>query len=164
MRRSLALTCPNPDSLCLSFRSEGRNETLVLVTLPGALRLGVVDERPRGASASPALTQLRRHVEGARIELVATSQRAARISLSRAGTTRYLIAAPSKPYGAWWLWRNRRPGRAGALRQAPAIVPAEDGHLDAKGPRGAARLWGGGARRPSNAPQGTARGDSCCDT
>ena len=123
---------PEPGLLCLSFRSEGRNETLVLVTLPGALRLGVVDERPRGASASPALTQLRRHAEGARIELVATSQRAARISLSRAGTTRYLIAAPSKPYGAWWLCETDGPV---VLRSAgaPAIVPAEDGHLDAKG-------------------------------
>ncbi len=123
---------PEPGLLCLSFRAEGRNETLVLVILPGALRLGVVDERPRGASASPALTQLRRHAEGARIELVATSQRAARISLSKAGATRYLIAAPSKPYGAWWLCETdgslvlRSPG-------APATVPAEDGHLDAKG-------------------------------
>lgn len=122
---------PEPGLLSLSFRTEGRNEVLVLVTLPGALRLGVVNERPRGASASPALTQLRRHVEGARIERVDTSQRAARLSLTRGDRARFLIVAPSKPYGAWWLCESdgslvlRSPG-------APTTAPKEDGHLDAK--------------------------------
>ncbi len=122
---------PEPGLLSLSFRADGRNEVLILITLPGALGLGVVDERPRGTSASPAISQLRRHIEGARIDAVAMSRRAARLSLTRANTTRFLIAAPSKPYGAWWLCETdgsvvvRSPG-------APARVPAEDEHLDPK--------------------------------
>ncbi len=123
---------PEPGLLSLSIRAEGRNEVLVLVTLPGALRLGIIDERPRGASASPSLTQLRRHLEGARINAIETSRRAARLSLTRAGVARFLIAAPSKPYGAWWLCETdgsvvvRSPGAA-------AMAPAEDGHLEALG-------------------------------
>lgn len=119
---------PEPGLLSFSFRAEGRNEVLLLVMLPGALRLGVLDERPRGASASPAVSQLRRHVEGARIVAAETSQRAARLSLTRGDKTRFLIAAPSKPYGAWWLCELdgsvvlRSPG-------APQTVPAEEGHL-----------------------------------
>lgn len=119
---------PEPGLLSFSFRAEGRNEVLLLVMLPGALRLGVLDERPRGASASPAVSQLRRHIEGARIVAVETSRRAARLSLTRADKTRFLIAAPSKPYGAWWLCELdgsvvlRSPG-------APQAVPAEEGHL-----------------------------------
>ena len=122
---------PEPGLLSLSIRAEGRNEVLVLVTLPGALRLGIVDERPRGASASPSLTQLRRHLEGARIDAVETSRRAARLSLTRAGVARFLIAAPSKPYGAWWLCETdgsvvlRSPGAA-------AMAPAEDAHLESR--------------------------------
>ncbi len=120
---------PEPGLLSLSVRTEGRNEVLVVVTLPGALRLGIIDERPRGASASPSLTQLRRHLEGARIDGVETSRRAARLSLTRAGVARFLIAAPSKPYGAWWLCETdgsivvRSPGAA-------AMAPDEDGHLE----------------------------------
>ena len=123
---------PEPGLLSLSFRTEGRNEALVLVTLPGSLDLGVVDERPRGASAGPAVTQLRRHVEGSRIESVDVSGRAIRLSLSRAGTNRFLIAAPSKPYGAWWLCEEdgalvlRSPG-------APTSMPSEQEHLRPKG-------------------------------
>jgi len=119
---------PEPGLLSLSFRADGRNEVLLLVTLPGALGLGVVDERPRGATASPAVTQLRRHIEGARIEAVEMSRRAARLSLTRADKTRFLIASPSKPYGSWWLCEAdesvvvRAPG-------APSSVPAEDEHL-----------------------------------
>ena len=94
---------PEPGLLSLSFRSEGRNEVLLLVTLPGALDLGVVGERPRGASASPAVSQLRRHLEGARIQSVERSRRAIQLVLTRADQQRRLIAAPSKPYGAWWL-------------------------------------------------------------
>jgi predicted ribosome quality control (RQC) complex YloA/Tae2 family protein len=135
---------PEPGLLSLSFRAEGCNEVLLLVTLPGSLALGVVKERPRGASASPALSQLRRHVEGARIETAEMSQRAGRLSLTRADQKRFLITAPSKPYGAWWLCETdgsivvRSPG-------APASVPAEDEHLDPKSldelrARGAAAL------------------------
>ena len=122
---------PEPGLLSLSFRAGGRNEVLLLVTLPGSLAMGVVTERPRGASASPALSQLRRHVEGARIETVEMSQRASRLSLTRADQTRFLITGPSKPYGAWWLCETdgsivvRSPG-------APASVPAEEEHLDPK--------------------------------
>ncbi|MGB8332476.1 MAG: NFACT RNA binding domain-containing protein, partial [Polyangiales bacterium] len=49
----------------------------------------------------------------------------------RAGATRFLIAAPSKPYGAWWLCEAdgavlvRSPG-------APSSVPDEDQHLAPK--------------------------------
>lgn len=123
---------PEPGLLSFSVRTGDRNEVLVLVTLPGALGLGLIDNRPRGASASPALTQLRRHLEGARVESVETSRRAARLSLTRSGSTRFLIAAPSKPYGAWWLCETngtvvvRSPG-------APAVAPVEDGHLESRG-------------------------------
>ena len=122
---------PEPGLLSLSFRAEGRNEVLILVMLPGALGLGVVDERPRGASASAAVSQLRRHLEGARIEAVGMSQRATRLSLTRADKTRFLVTAPNKPYGAWWLCDTdgsvvvRAPG-------APPSVPAEDEHLRPK--------------------------------
>jgi predicted ribosome quality control (RQC) complex YloA/Tae2 family protein len=122
---------PEPGLLSLSFRAEGRKETLILVTLPGTLGLGVIEERPRGADASPAVSQLRRHVEGARITSVEMSRRAARLTFTRTGTTRFLIAAPSKPYGAWWVCEAdgsvifRSPG-------APSSVPVEDQHLEAK--------------------------------
>ncbi len=119
---------PEPGLLSLSFRTEGRNEALVLVTLPGSLELGVLDDRPRGSSAGPAVTQLRRHLEGSRLESVEMSGRAIRLSLSRAGMTRFFFAAPSKPYGAWWLCEEdgslvlRSPG-------APASIPSEQEHL-----------------------------------
>jgi len=122
---------PEPGLLSLSFRADRRNEVLILVTLPGALGLGVVEERPRGTIASPAVTQLRRHIEGARIEAVDMSRRAARLSLTRADTTRFLIVSPSKPYGAWWLCEAdgtvvvRAPG-------APPSVPVEDEHFQPK--------------------------------
>ena len=122
---------PEPGLLSLSFRADGRNEVLILVTLPGALGLGVVAERPRGATASPAVTQLRRHIEGARIRTVEMSRRAARLSLIRADKTRFLIVSPSKPYGAWWLCETddsvvvRAPG-------APSSLPNEGEHLLAK--------------------------------
>lgn len=122
---------PEPGLLSLSFRAEGRNEALIVVTLPGLLGVGVVDERPRGARASPAISQLRRHVEGARIDTIATSRRVARLSLTRTDKTRLLFAAPSKPYGAWWLCEAdgsvvvRSPG-------APAAIPAEEEHLGPK--------------------------------
>jgi len=123
---------PEPGLLSLSFRTTARNEALVLVTLPGALGLAVVDERPRGASAGPEVTQLRRHLEGSRLESVDKSGRAIRLSLSRAGKNRFLIAAPSKPYGAWWLCEEdgtlvlRSPG-------APASIPSEQEHLRPRG-------------------------------
>jgi len=122
---------PEPGLLSLSVRAEGRNEALILVTLPGTVGLGVLAERPRGATASAAVSQLRRHLEGARIELVEISRRAARLSIVRADAMRFLIAAPSKPYGAWWLCDSdgsvvlRSPG-------APSSVPDEDEHLDPK--------------------------------
>ena len=127
---------PEPGLLSLSFRADRRNEVLIIVTLPGTLGLGVVDERPRGATASPAVSQLRRHVEGARIGTVEMSRRAIRLSLTRADQRRFLIAAPSKPYGAWWLCEAdgsvvvRSPG-------APPAVPAEEEHFN---PRSAEEL------------------------
>ncbi|MGB5695502.1 MAG: NFACT RNA binding domain-containing protein [Polyangiales bacterium] len=119
---------PEPGLLTLSFRSEAGNEVLVIATLPGALGLGVVGKRPRGARASPVISQLRRHLEGARIEEVAMSRRAVRLSLTRARKSHYLFAAPSKPSGAWWLCEPdgsvivRSPG-------APTTVPFETAHL-----------------------------------
>ena len=131
---------PEPGLLSLSFRADGRNEVLLLVMLPGTLGLGVVEERPRGASASPAVSQLRRHLEGARIHSVEMSQRAARLSLTRANQSRLLIITPSKPYGAWWLCEEdgsvvvRAPG-------APHSIPEEEGHLE---PKSLDDLRGGG--------------------
>ena len=131
---------PEPGLLSLSFRAEGRNEVLLLVMLPGTLGLGVVAERPRGASASSAVSQLRRHLEGARINTVEMSRRATRLSLTRADQSRFLITTPSKPYGAWWLCEEdgsvvvRAPG-------APPSIPAEGEHLE---PKSIEELRGGG--------------------
>jgi predicted ribosome quality control (RQC) complex YloA/Tae2 family protein len=122
---------PEPGLLSLSFRASGRNEVLLLVTLPGTMELGVVEKRPRGATASPSTTKLRRHIEGARIEEVARSRRAIRVSLTRGGSRQFLVAAPSKPYGAWWLCEAdgslvvRSPA-------APGEAPAENEHLVAE--------------------------------
>jgi predicted ribosome quality control (RQC) complex YloA/Tae2 family protein len=119
---------PEPGLLSLSFRAEGRNEALLLITLPGTLRLGVVSERPRGASAGPEISQLRRHIEGGRITAIESSRRAARIALTRGGETRFLLLAPAKPYGVWWLCDAagetilRSPGASGS-------PPAEEAHL-----------------------------------
>lgn len=121
---------PELGLLSISFRAEGRNETIVVVALPGAFDLGVVNRRPRGTYASPATTQLRHHLEGATIVAVERSNRAVRISLMRGNTRRLLIAAPLKPYGGWWLCEEdgsivlRSPG-------ATKEVPTEDGHLQA---------------------------------
>lgn len=120
---------PEPGLLSLSFRDEGQNETLVLVTLPSALGAAVVERRPRGAIASPSVSQLRRHLEGARVEALEMSRRAIKLSLRRGEQSRSLIATASKPYGAWWLCADdgsivlRSPG-------APAEAPDEAGHLE----------------------------------
>lgn len=121
---------PEPGLLSLSFRAERTNATLIVLALPGALDLGVIERRPRGKTATPSTTQLRRHVEGATILGVERSSRAVRISLGRGGMQRFLIAAPVKPYGGWWLCEQdgsvvlRSPG-------AVADAPSEDGHLRA---------------------------------
>ena len=119
---------PEHGLLSISFRADGRNETMIVVALPGAFDLGVVNRRPRGTDASPATTQLRHHLQGATIVGVERSNRAIRISLMRGSTRRLLIAAPIKPYGAWWLCEEdgsivvRSPG-------ATKDVPSEDEHL-----------------------------------
>ena len=124
---------PEPGLLSISFRAEGRNEALLLITLPGTLRLGVVSERPRGASAGPEVSQLRRHIEGGRITTIESSRRAARITLTRGGETRFLILAPAKPYGVWWLCDAagetilRSPG-------ASSSPPADEAHLQPEEP------------------------------
>lgn len=118
---------PEAGLLSLSMRTEAGNEALVLATLPGILAVGVVERRPRGDTASESTSKLRRHVEGARIVAVEQSRRAARLTLERGGETAFLLAAPGKPYGAWWLVDAagdlvvRSPG-------AGATVPAEDGY------------------------------------
>jgi predicted ribosome quality control (RQC) complex YloA/Tae2 family protein len=124
---------PEPGLLSLSLRSEGRNEALLLVMLPGALGVGMVGDRPRGASANASISKLRQHLEGARIEAVEASRRVIRLSVARAGERRFLIAAVSKPHGAWWLCETdgsivvRSAG-------APAAIPSEGEHLRPKNP------------------------------
>lgn len=124
---------PEPGLLSLSLRVEGRNTALLLVTLPGALDVGLVDERPRGATASPTTTKLRRHVEGARVVDLAMSRRAVRVSLERGGARSALLAAATKPYGAWWLCDAdgelvmRSPGAA-------PMPPEEEAHMHALEP------------------------------
>ena len=94
---------PEPGLLALTVYADGRSETLLVSMLPGALDLGIVERRPKGDRASPAISNLRRHSEGARIVGVEQSRRAVRITLSRAGEQRELVVTPSKPLGAWWL-------------------------------------------------------------
>jgi hypothetical protein len=122
-----------PGLLSLSLHGPDRAEVLILVTLPGALGAGLIEQRPRGAGAVPAVTQLRRHVEGASVEAVHVSRRAVRVTLSRRGEAHFLFAATGKPYGAWWLGT---PEGAIVIRSpgAPAEAPREDGHLESKSP------------------------------
>ena len=119
---------PEPGLLSLSLRAEGHNQTLLVVMLPGALRSGVVARRPRGRSASPSTSKLRRHIEGGRIDDVSQSQRAVRISLVRGGTRSLLVAASARPYGAWWLCE---PDGSVVLRSpgTPPTAPDEGEHL-----------------------------------
>lgn len=120
---------PEPGLLSLSYRTHGRNESLVIVTLPGHLGVGLVEARPKGSKAGPSTTQLRRHVEGMRLVGVERSRRAIRLSLARGEATRSLIATAMKPYGAWWLCEHdgaitlRSPGARGA-------PPSEEGYLE----------------------------------
>ena len=118
---------PEPGLLCLSLRAERRTETLLLVTLPGTLALGIVEHRPRGADATETTSKLRRHLEGTRILEPEESRRAARLRLERRGETLFLVATAAKPYGHWWLLDAassvvvRSPG-------ASAAPPDEEGH------------------------------------
>lgn len=113
---------PEPGLLTLTCRASNRDETLAIVTLPGSLEVGLLDRRPRGSTATTSTTQLRHHVEGARIDHVERSKRAIRVLLASREGELVLIAAPAKPYGAWWLRSNgdvvlRAPG-------APSEAPA----------------------------------------
>lgn len=133
-----------PGLLTLGMRTSERDETLLLVTLPGALAVSITDQRPRGKRAGPTITQLRRHAEGAKIDEVAQSRRAARVSLIRGSAHRFLIVAPTKPYGAWWLCET---DGSVVVRSAgaPALVPTEEAHLlplcpDALGAQGQSAL------------------------
>jgi len=94
---------PEPGLLCVTIRVDGANQALLLSTHPGALGAGIVDERPRGERAGPAVSQLRRHAKGAIIDRIVQSNRFIRLSLSRAGVARFLVCAPRKPHGGWWL-------------------------------------------------------------
>lgn len=119
---------PMPGLLALTLRGQGPGEVLIIASFPPALGVGLLDERPRGASATPALSQLRHHVAGASVEAVEVSRRAVRVTLKRGDDSYLLLAAPAKPYGAWWLCAPngsilvRSPG-------APQEIPTEDGHL-----------------------------------
>lgn len=94
---------PEPGLLCVTIRVERANSVLLLSTYPGALDAGIVDGRPRGQRAAEVVTQLRRQATGATIDRVEQSNRFIRISLTRAGVTRFLVCAPRKPHGGWWL-------------------------------------------------------------
>jgi predicted ribosome quality control (RQC) complex YloA/Tae2 family protein len=122
-----------PGLLALSLRSSGSNRVLMLATLPGALGAGLVERRPKGANASPAVSQLRHHLEGATVQGVETSRRAVCVSLVRGDRSYRLFAGPDKPYGAWWLCA---PDGSIMVRSAGAgqEFPAEDGHLRPKSP------------------------------
>ncbi len=94
---------PKPGLLCVTIRAEGSTHVLLLSTLPGALGAGIVDERPRGERAGQAISQLRRHVKGAILDRIEQSNRFIRLSLLRSGIVRFLVCAPRKPHGGWWL-------------------------------------------------------------
>jgi len=94
---------PEPGLLCVTIRVDEAKAVLLLSTHPGALGAGIVDDRPRGERAGQAVSQLRRHAKGAVIDRIEQSNRFIRLSLSRAGIARFLVCAPRKPHGGWWL-------------------------------------------------------------
>ncbi len=121
---------PQPGLLSLSLRSDGTSEALVLVMLPGVLDAGIVGERPRGARATPSITKLRRHLEGARIDSVRRSRRAIAATVRRGGIERTILAAPSRPYGAWWLCDTERTVIVQSSG-APAELPWDEAYATA---------------------------------
>lgn len=94
---------PEPGLLCVTIRVDEAKCVLLLSTHPGALGAGVIDDRPQGERASQAVSQLRRHAKGASIDRIEQSNRFIRLSLARAGINRFLVCAPRKPHGGWWL-------------------------------------------------------------
>jgi predicted ribosome quality control (RQC) complex YloA/Tae2 family protein len=118
---------PEPGLLSFTVHTEGRTETLILSTLPGALDLAILEVRPRGAHASQSISNLRRHVEGARIVDVERSRRAIRVVLSRGDERRALVVTAAKPAGTWWLID---PNDDVILRSPGAAYrpPSEEGH------------------------------------
>lgn len=126
---------PDAALLSLSLRSDGTAESLIVVTLRGALEIALVGNRPKGAKATEYVTQLRRHLEGATLVEVEQSRRAARLTTVRAGRRRFLVCAASKPYGAQWLCETdgsvvlRSPG-------ASRDVVDEEGHWKPCSPTG----------------------------
>lgn len=118
---------PELGLLSFTIHVQGRTEALIITTLPGALDLGILESRPKGDSASPVISNLRRHAEGARITRTERSGRAIRLTLTRGEDVHLLIATAAKPHGAWWLFDSddalvlRSPG-------APTHPPREEGH------------------------------------
>ncbi len=121
-----------PGLLALSLRGRESPGVLILVTLPGALGAGLMDRRPRGARAAPAISQLRHHLEGATIESVASGHNATCVSLERDGKPLQLLTAGTRPYGAWWLLG---PDGSIVLRSpgAPREAPREQDRLESIG-------------------------------
>lgn len=117
----------------LSLRGGSTKEALIVAALPGLLDVGIVTQRPVGKSAGPSISQLRHHLEGARVDEVARSRRVVRIAFSRGDQTHFLSVAPSKPYGAWWL---SDPEGSTLLRSpgASSAAPSEEAHLVALSP------------------------------
>ncbi|MEM9726967.1 MAG: NFACT RNA binding domain-containing protein [Myxococcota bacterium] len=94
---------PEPGLLSLTIREDRKNSVLLISALPGALAVGLVNARPRGRAATPTLSQLRRHIEGAILEGVAKSNRVVMLQLVRGPDAKQLVVVPRKPLGAWWL-------------------------------------------------------------
>lgn len=94
---------PEAGLLSLTVHEDRKKQVLLLSTLPDALGVGLVAERPRGQPASQAITKLRRHLEGTAIVGIRKSNRFIVLELLHRGATRRLIVTPRKPDGGWWL-------------------------------------------------------------
>ena len=94
---------PAPGLLCLTLKSGSPTGVLVVSTQPGGWGMGLVDERPRGATADTATTQLRHHLVGALIQSVELGSRFAQVTATRDDGAVRLVMAARKPAGAWWV-------------------------------------------------------------
>jgi predicted ribosome quality control (RQC) complex YloA/Tae2 family protein len=124
---------PEPGLLSLTVHSDGKTEALLLYHLPGALSAALVERRPKGDRATPSISNLRRHVEGARLIAFEQSRRAIRLELARGDERRLLTITAAKPYGAWWL---TDPEGSMIVRSPGAVStpPDEEAHLGPRDP------------------------------
>ena len=119
---------PGAGLLCLTLRGRDAPRVLALSTLPGALGVGLVEQRPRGRSATEAVSQLRQHAVGATVDQIQQSGRAIRLRLERSQTARFLVCTSRKPSGGWCLTEEDGTVivRSGGARP---IAPGEVDHL-----------------------------------